>query len=63
MASGGYEPVAERVFGHSGVEMLFLEFDSDRSGDFAPLRHVPSTTAVVLGLVQPKTRVRLENIA
>ena len=57
MASGGYEPVAEKVFGHSGVEMLFLEFDSDRSGDFAPLRHVPSTTTVVLGLVSSKTPV------
>ncbi len=57
MASGGYEPVAEKVFGHSGVEMLFLEFDSDRSGDFTPLRHVPSTTTVVLGLVSSKTPV------
>ena len=57
MASGGYEPVAEKVFGHSGVGMLFLEFDSERSGDFAPLRHVPAGTTVVLGLVSSKSPV------
>ena len=57
MASGGYGPVAEKVFGRSGVDMLFLEFDSERSGDFAPLRHVPSGTTVVLGLVSSKTPV------
>ena len=37
--------------------MLFLEFDSERSGDFAPLRHVPAGTTVVLGLVSSKTPV------
>jgi 5-methyltetrahydropteroyltriglutamate--homocysteine methyltransferase len=57
MASGGYEPVAEKVFGRSGVDMLFLEFDSERSGDFGPLRHVPPSTTVVLGLVSSKTSV------
>jgi 5-methyltetrahydropteroyltriglutamate--homocysteine methyltransferase len=57
MASGGYEPVAEKVFGRSGVDMLFLEFDSERSGDFGPLRHVPPGTTVVLGLVSSKTPV------
>jgi methionine synthase II (cobalamin-independent) len=55
MASGGYEPVAEAVFGGSGVDVLFLEFDCPRSGGFEPLRHVPTTTAVVLGLVSSKT--------
>ena len=57
MASGGYEPVAEKVFGGAGVDLLFLEFDSERSGDFAPLRHVPVDTTVVLGLVSSKTPV------
>ena len=41
MASGGYEPVAEKVFGRSGVDMLFLEFDSERSGDFGPCATCP----------------------
>jgi 5-methyltetrahydropteroyltriglutamate--homocysteine methyltransferase len=55
MASGGYEPVAEALFGAAGVDMLLLEFDSARAGGFEPLRHVPATTSVVLGLVSSKT--------
>lgn len=54
MASGGYEPVAERVFGKLDVDALFCEFDSPRSGDFAPLRHVADGIRVVLGLVSSK---------
>lgn len=57
LASGGYEPVAETVFGGAGVDVLLLEFDSSRAGDFAPLRHVPEGTLVVLGLVSSKTPV------
>src|SRR4051794_23757136 len=56
MATGGYEPVAEKVFGGAGVDLLFLEFDSERAGGFAPLRHVAPSTSVVLGLVSSKTR-------
>lgn len=55
MAAGGYEPVAERVFGGSGVDALFCEFDSPRAGDFAALRYVPDSTTVVLGVVSTKT--------
>jgi 5-methyltetrahydropteroyltriglutamate--homocysteine methyltransferase len=55
MASGGYEPVAEALFGASGVDVLLLEFDSARAGGFEPLRHVPATMSVVLGLVSSKT--------
>jgi 5-methyltetrahydropteroyltriglutamate--homocysteine methyltransferase len=55
MASGGYEPVAEALFGGSGADMLLLEFDSARAGGFEPLRHVPATLSVVLGLISSKT--------
>jgi 5-methyltetrahydropteroyltriglutamate--homocysteine methyltransferase len=55
VAQGGYEPVAETVFGGLKVDGLFLEYDSDRSGDFAPLRHVRPATLVVAGLVTSKT--------
>jgi 5-methyltetrahydropteroyltriglutamate--homocysteine methyltransferase len=55
MAEGGYEPVAEKVFGASGVDALFCEFDSPRAGDFAPLRHIAEGTSVVLGLVSSKS--------
>jgi 5-methyltetrahydropteroyltriglutamate--homocysteine methyltransferase len=32
-----------------------LEYDDERSGDFAPLREVPDDKTVVLGLVTTKT--------
>lgn len=53
-ASGGYEPVAEVLFGELDVDAYFLEYDDERSGDFAPLRFVPSHKTVVLGLVTSK---------
>jgi 5-methyltetrahydropteroyltriglutamate--homocysteine methyltransferase len=60
MASGGYEPVAERLFGEVPVDAFFLECDSERAGDFSPLRHVPAHKHVVLGLVSTK-RAQLES--
>jgi 5-methyltetrahydropteroyltriglutamate--homocysteine methyltransferase len=55
MASGGYEPVADRLFNDTPVDVFFLEFDSARAGDFRPLRFVPRGKHVVLGLVSSKT--------
>ena len=57
MASGGYEPVAARLFNDFPVDVYFLEYDSQRAGDFSPLRHVPKDRHVVLGLVSTKTPV------
>ena len=53
-AEGGYEPVAEVLFNQLAVDGYFLEYDDARSGDFAPLRHVPKGKVVVLGLVSTK---------
>jgi 5-methyltetrahydropteroyltriglutamate--homocysteine methyltransferase len=53
-ASGGYEPVAEVLFTELAVDAYFLEYDDERSGDFAPLRFVPPGKTVVLGLVTSK---------
>jgi 5-methyltetrahydropteroyltriglutamate--homocysteine methyltransferase len=55
MASGGYEPVAEAVFSGLDVDGYFLEYDSERSGGFEPLRFVPKGKKVVLGLVTSKS--------
>jgi 5-methyltetrahydropteroyltriglutamate--homocysteine methyltransferase len=55
MAEGGYEPIAEKTFGGLDVDALFLEYDTPRAGDFAPLRHVSADKTVVLGLVSTKT--------
>jgi 5-methyltetrahydropteroyltriglutamate--homocysteine methyltransferase len=54
VAEGGYEPVAEVLFNELDVDGYFLEYDDARSGDFSPLRHVPSGKTVVLGLVTTK---------
>jgi 5-methyltetrahydropteroyltriglutamate--homocysteine methyltransferase len=55
MASGGYDPVAEAVFGRLDVDGFFLEYDTERAGGFEPLRFVPPGKKVVLGLVTSKT--------
>jgi 5-methyltetrahydropteroyltriglutamate--homocysteine methyltransferase len=54
-AEGGYEFVAEALFGELAVNGYFLEFDDERSGGFEPLRFVPSGKQVVLGLVTTKS--------
>jgi 5-methyltetrahydropteroyltriglutamate--homocysteine methyltransferase len=53
-AEGGYEFVAEALFGRLNVDGFFLEFDDTRSGGFEPLRFVPPGKRVVLGLVTTK---------
>lgn len=53
-AAGGYEPVAEVLFKDLNVDAYFLEYDDARSGDFAPLRHLPAHKVVVLGLMSSK---------
>jgi 5-methyltetrahydropteroyltriglutamate--homocysteine methyltransferase len=55
LAAGGYEPVAETVFNELHVDALFLEYDTERAGDFQPLRFVPKGKHIVLGLVSTKT--------
>ena len=40
MAKGGYEPVAEQLFGAVPVDRFLLEYDDERSGGFEPLRFV-----------------------
>ncbi|MBT5838736.1 MAG: 5-methyltetrahydropteroyltriglutamate--homocysteine S-methyltransferase [Rhodospirillaceae bacterium] len=53
-AQGGYEPVAEKMFNEVKVDGFFLEYDSDRAGDFQPLRFVPKGLKIVLGIVTSK---------
>ncbi len=55
LSEGGYEPVAERLFNEIEVDAFFLEYDTPRAGDFAPLRFVPPAKRIVLGLVSSKT--------
>ncbi|HEX4815756.1 MAG TPA: 5-methyltetrahydropteroyltriglutamate--homocysteine S-methyltransferase [Nonomuraea sp.] len=53
-AAGGYDHVAEALFGELKVDGFFLEYDDERSGGFEPLRYVPKGKLVVLGLVTTK---------
>jgi 5-methyltetrahydropteroyltriglutamate--homocysteine methyltransferase len=56
ITSGGYEPVAEVLFGSVNYDGYFLEYDSDRAGGFEPLRFVPKgKKQIVLGLITTKT--------
>jgi 5-methyltetrahydropteroyltriglutamate--homocysteine methyltransferase len=55
VAKGGYEPVAEILFNEMAIDGFFLEYDDERSGDFAPLRHMPKGKTVVLGLMSSKS--------
>jgi methionine synthase II (cobalamin-independent) len=57
---GGYDAIAERLFARLNVNRFLLEYDTDRSGSFEPLRLVPPGKDVVLGLVTTK-EPRLEN--
>jgi 5-methyltetrahydropteroyltriglutamate--homocysteine methyltransferase len=61
-AEGGYDPIAEKLFGTLQVDRFLLEYDDDRSGTFEPLRFVPRGKTVVLGLVSSK-RPQLESLA
>jgi 5-methyltetrahydropteroyltriglutamate--homocysteine methyltransferase len=54
-STGGYATIAEQLFPRLGVDVLLLEYDSDRAGDFEPLRCVPDGVVAVLGLVTTKT--------
>ena len=55
VAEGGYDPVAEVLFGDLAIDGFFLEYDSPRAGSFAPLRYLPKSKTAVLGLVTTKT--------
>ncbi len=53
-AEGGYDAIAEKLFGSLAVDRFLLEYDDERSGTFEPLRFVPKGKTVVLGLISSK---------
>jgi 5-methyltetrahydropteroyltriglutamate--homocysteine methyltransferase len=54
VAEGGYDPVAEVVFGDTDIDGFFVEYDTPRAGTFAPLRYLTGKKVAVLGLVTTK---------
>jgi len=59
-AEGGYDAIADKLFGAMEADRFLLEYDDERSGTFEPLRFVPRGKTVVLGLISSK-RKELEN--
>ncbi len=57
---GGYDAIAEKLFDRLDVDRFLLEYDTERSGGFEPLRLVPRGKTVVLGLITTK-EPRLES--
>jgi 5-methyltetrahydropteroyltriglutamate--homocysteine methyltransferase len=57
IGAGGYESVAERFFARTNATHYLLEYDTNRAGDFAPLRFVPKGKGVVLGLISSKSPI------
>ncbi|GAA4030519.1 cobalamin-independent methionine synthase II family protein [Allokutzneria multivorans] len=56
--SGGYGAIAAQVFPRlDNADLVFLEYDDERSGGFEPLAEVPDDKVVVLGLISTKTDV------
>ena len=55
IAEGGYELTAEKLFNEVDVDGYFMEWDTERAGDFEPLRFVPDGKVIVLGLITSKT--------
>ncbi|HSZ20504.1 MAG TPA: hypothetical protein VK770_11965 [Candidatus Acidoferrum sp.] len=53
-AEGGYDAIAEKLFGTLAADCFLLEYDDERSGTFEPLRFVPKGKTVVLGLISSK---------
>ena len=57
---GGYDLIAEKLFESMDVDRFLLEYDTERSGSFEPLRRIPRDKSVVLGLITTK-EPRLES--
>jgi 5-methyltetrahydropteroyltriglutamate--homocysteine methyltransferase len=55
ISSGGYDAIADVIFNRIAVDTYLLEFDTERAGGFEPLRFLPRSKGVVLGLISTKS--------
>jgi 5-methyltetrahydropteroyltriglutamate--homocysteine methyltransferase len=51
---GGYEPIVQTLLGIDNYSGYYLEFDTERAGDFKPLRFLKENQQVVLGVFSSK---------
>jgi 5-methyltetrahydropteroyltriglutamate--homocysteine methyltransferase len=55
-ASGAYDPAADAIFNQTGVDIYFMEYDTERAGSLEPLRLLPKGhKRVMLGFITTKT--------
>ena len=54
ISQGGYNKVEDELLGGENVNAYYLEFDTERAGDFKPLAKVGAEKKVVLGLLTSK---------
>jgi methionine synthase II (cobalamin-independent) len=54
VVSGSYERIAHRMFSGLDYDTFYLEYETERAGDFEPLRYLPVGKNVVLGVVSTK---------
>ncbi len=55
-AEGAYDPAADAVFNKTGVDVFFMEYDTERAGGLEPLRLLPKGEQRVLpGFITTKT--------
>ena len=56
VAEGAYDPAADAIFNQTGVDIYFMEYDSDRAGGLEPLRLLPKGKKRVMpGFITTKT--------
>ena len=56
VADGAYDPVADAIFTQTGIDVFFLEYDTERAGNLAPLRLLPKgNQRVMVGFITTKS--------
>ena len=55
-ATGGYDAAADAIFNKTGVDVYFMEYDTDRAGGLEPLRLLPKGhKRIMAGFITTKT--------
>ena len=55
-AEGAYDPAADAIFNKTGVDIYFMEYDTERAGGLEPLKLLPKGSKRVLpGFITTKT--------
>ncbi|MBR9766366.1 MAG: 5-methyltetrahydropteroyltriglutamate--homocysteine S-methyltransferase [Rhodobacteraceae bacterium] len=55
-AEGSYEAAADAIFNKTGVDIYFMEYDTDRAGGLEPLRLLPKgNKRIMAGFITTKT--------